>query len=64
MACRTAVRTASAASSGSHPTVHQDPAGKRTIARVNTRMYAPNGTAMWKWIGIAVAVAVAYRYAQ
>jgi anti-sigma-K factor RskA len=59
MACHTALRTASSASSGSHPTVHhQAPAEKEMTARVNTRTYGHDGTPVWKWIGVAVVAAV------
>jgi hypothetical protein len=58
MACRAALRTASAVSSRSHATVHQDSAEKASMARVNVRAYAHDGTAMWKWIGVAVVAAV------
>jgi hypothetical protein len=45
-------------SSRSHATVHQDSAEKASMARVNVRAYAHDGTAMWKWIGVAVVAAV------
>ncbi len=67
MACHTALHTASAASSKSHPTVHQDPAGEGMMARVNTRTSGPDGTGMWKWVGVAVVaavVAIVHGYAQ
>lgn len=66
MACHTALRIASAASSGSSPTARRDPAGEGMKVRCNTRTDPHDATAKWTWIGIAVALAVAavvYGYA-
>ena len=58
MACGTALHTASAVSSRSHPAVHQDSAEETLMARACLRPCAQDGAAMWKWVGIAVVAAV------